>query len=60
METRYKRIKFKNSNDLTTETEEHRSIIEEYAKDGYKYAGYFPVKTSSNGKILIVDLIFQK
>ena len=60
METKFVRIDFKNNPATCAETEEHRVVIEEQAKEGYKYVGYFPVKIGPSGKLLTVDLIFQK
>lgn len=60
METKFIRLNYKNNPATTAQTEEHRTAIEQQAKDGYKYAGYFPVKLGPSGKILAVDLIFQK
>lgn len=36
----------------------HRSIINEYAKKGYKYIGYIPTETGQGG-IYELDLIFE-
>jgi hypothetical protein len=60
MDTKFVRLDYKNNPATTAETEEHRNIIEEQAKEGYAYAGYFPVKIGPSGKLLIVDLVFQK
>lgn len=60
METRFVRIDYKNNPATTAGTEEHRKVIEEQAEEGFSYAGYFPVKMGPSGKILTVDLIFQK
>lgn len=38
----------------------HREIIDEYAKKGYRYVGYIPTKIHANGKIIDMDLIFEK
>lgn len=38
----------------------HRKIIDEYAKNGYCYTGYIPTKMGPSGKILTMDLIFEK
>ncbi|MFT3985968.1 MAG: DUF4177 domain-containing protein [Lachnospiraceae bacterium] len=38
----------------------HREIIDEYAKKGYGYVGYIPTKIHANGKIIDIDLIFEK
>ena len=40
-------------------TEEHRKIIDEYAKKGYRYVGYIPTKISDYGKFKEIDLIFE-
>ena len=60
METTFVRINFENNPATTAQTEEHRKVIEEQAKAGYTYAGYFPVKMGPSGKMLVADLIFQK
>ena len=60
METRFVRIDYNNNPATTAQTEEHRKVIEEHAKDGYFYAGYFPVKIGPSGKTLIADLVCQK
>ena len=60
METKFVRVDFKNNPATTSESEEHRKAIENAAKEGYAYAGYFPVKMGPSGKILSADLIFQK
>lgn len=60
METKFIRIDYNNNPATTAQTEEHRKIIEDQEKDGYSYAGYFPVKMGPSGKMLVADLIFQK
>ena len=37
-------------------SEEHRQIIDEYAKKGYRYVGYIPTVMSDYGKIKDMDL----
>lgn len=39
---------------------EHREIIDEYAKKGYRYVGYIPTEIIANGRVDTVDLIFEK
>ena len=41
-------------------SEEHRQIINEYAKKGYRYVGYIPTNITDYGKIKNMDLIFEK
>ena len=60
METKFVRLVLKNSPPGSAETEEHRVAIEAEAKEGFSYAGYFPVKMGPSGKMLEADLIFQK
>lgn len=60
METKFIRIDYKNNPATIAQTEEHRKIIEEQSKEGYYYAGYFPVKMGPSGKMLVADLVFQK
>lgn len=60
MKTEFVRLDYSNNPASAAQTEEHRKIIEEKANEGFRYAGYFPVKMGPSGKILTVDLIFQK
>ena len=39
---------------------EHRLIINKYALEGYRYVGYIPVVIGSEGRIMSIDLIFEK
>ena len=45
--------------DLGARFTEHREIIDEYAKKGYKYVGYIPTDIHAQGKIKAMDLIFE-
>ena len=45
---------------LGSKIEEHRKIIDEYAANGYRYAGYIPILMDSNGKLYDIDLIFER
>lgn len=40
-------------------SEDHRQIIDEYAKKGYRYVGYIPTVISDYGKIKDMDLVFE-
>lgn len=44
---------------LGAKSEEHRSIIEEYAARGYRYVGYIPTTINNYGKITDMDLVFE-
>lgn len=39
---------------------EHRDIIDQYARQGYKYAGMIPTEISAHGCLRKIDLIFEK
>ena len=38
---------------------EHRQIINEYAKKGYRYIGFIPTNMTDYGKIIDMDLVFE-
>ena len=40
-------------------SEEHRQIIDEYARKGYRYVGYIPTVMTDYGKIKDMDLVFE-
>lgn len=40
-------------------SEEHRDIIDKYAKRGYRYIGFIPTVMSDYGKIKDMDLVFE-
>lgn len=40
-------------------SEEHRHIIDEMAKKGYRYVGFIPTKLDDFGKIKDMDLVFE-
>lgn len=46
---------------FSNNTDSHRSVIDNYAKKGYRYVGWFPIKSSNllEGVIEKVDLIFE-
>ena len=45
---------------MLSESTEHRLIINKYALEGYRYVGYIPVVIGSEGRIMSIDLIFEK
>lgn len=57
----YKYVKLECENHKTTSSSviEHKEIIDEHAKNGYRYVGYIPTKMGPSGKILSLDLIFE-
>ena len=40
-------------------TEEHRGIISEYARKGYRYIGFIPTRIDIYGRFKELDLIFE-
>ena len=55
------RLKYANNKLISAEIKEHREVIEEYVdKKGYKYVGFIPVLFGPSGKMLEVDLMFEK
>lgn len=38
----------------------YQEAIKHYVSMGYKYIGFIPAKLGPSGKILIIDLIFEK
>lgn len=55
----YKFVPLRIGRYIGTEFVEHRRIIEEYAKQGFRYVGYFPTVTTDFGRIIEADLIFE-
>ena len=45
---------------VLSESTEHRLIINKYALAGYRYVGYIPVVIGSEGRIMSIDLVFEK
>lgn len=44
---------------IGAKSEDHRQIIDEYAKNGYRYVGYIPTDMSDYGKLKEMDLVFE-
>ncbi len=55
----YKEVKFQKGL-IDSKLAEHREIIDEMAKEGYRYTGWIPTKVFGYGNIGEVDLIFEK
>lgn len=60
MKTEFVRINYNNKATSTSETEQHQKAILEYADKGFHYAGFVPVKFGPSGKMLVIDLVFEK
>jgi len=60
MTTEFVKIELKNNPVTTAELTGYQDVIREYAEKGFRYAGYVPVKLGPSGKLLVIDLVFQK
>ena len=38
----------------------HREVIDQRARDGWRYAGYMPIQFSGRGSPTVIDLIFER
>lgn len=54
------RINFDNNKLTTSELKGYKEVIEEYINKGYTYIGFVPVSFGPSGKMLAMDLIFDK
>lgn len=41
-------------------SQDHRAIIDEYAAQGWRYAGFLPTGIDGHGRITDIDLIFER
>ena len=57
---KYEYVKIENEGVLGSKFTQHRDIIAKYAKNGYKYIGFIPIKSDGYGRIKEIDLIFEK
>lgn len=56
----YKYMYFKvKAGGLFTETE-HRTVIDQYSQEGWRFIAAIPLKSGSYGQIKEVDLVFEK
>ena len=60
MITEFVTLEMKNNPTTTAVLSGHRDIIREYAEKGFSYAGFIPVKSGPSGKLLVIELVFQK
>jgi len=56
---RYEYIKINSEAIMSSKFTQHRNIIDEFAKKGYKYIGFIPIKQYGHGMIREIDLIFE-
>ncbi len=60
MTTEFVRLELKNNPATTAELDGYRDIIREKGEEGFLYAGFVPAKYGPSGKMLEIDLVFQK
>lgn len=60
MNYEYVEMVLENHKTTTSELKRHREIIKQYAANGWRYVGYIPTVMGPSGKILKLDLIFEK
>ena len=60
MQTEFARMDMENNPAWNAELEGWRPIIMEWAEKGYSYSGFVPIKSGPTGKLLVIDLVFQK
>lgn len=60
MECEFVRLNLKNNPAANAKLDGHQEIVLSYAKKGYAYSGFIPVDFGPSGKMLAVDLVFQK
>jgi len=56
----YEYVRLPGKGTFSKEWQDHRGIIDEYAKKGYRYVGWFPTFVSREGVTVAVDLIFER
>lgn len=56
---KYEYVHIKISKVFGAESKDHREIIDEYARKGYRYVGFIPTAINDYGKIKEMDLVFE-
>ncbi len=56
---KYEYVRIKGDKVLGCKFEEHREIIDEYARKGFSYVGFVPVNIAEYGKFKEIDLVFE-
>ncbi len=57
---KYEYVNVKNAKMFTAKCYEHRQIIDEYAKKGYRFVTFIPTTLEAYGRITSYDLVFEK
>lgn len=56
----YVNVSYKMKDMVMASVAEHREIIDQYARRGYRYVGMIPTEISATGCTRNMDLIFEK
>ena len=56
----YKYVSHKTGGGLMSGNQEHRAVIDKYAKEGWRYVGFIPTHFTGHGGIANADLIFER
>jgi len=57
---RYEYVNVKNAKFFSAVYFEHRKIIDEYARKGYRFVCFIPTNIEGYGRITAYDLVFEK
>ncbi len=57
---KYEYVNVKNATFFSAKSFEHREIIDEYAKKGYRFICFIPTNIEAYGRITSFDLVFEK
>ncbi len=60
MNYEYVELTLENRKTTTAELRGHHEVIEKYAGMGYRYVGYIPTVMGPSGKVLKLEMIFEK
>ena len=56
---KYEYIRINSEAIMSSKFTQHRNIIDEFAKKGYRYIGFIPTKSDGYGRHKELDLIFE-
>lgn len=60
MNYEYVELVLENHKVTTSELKGHHEVIEEYVSKGFRYIGHIPTQFGPSGKVLKIELIFEK
>ncbi len=60
MQTEFVTLGMENNPAWNAELEGWRPIIKKWTEKGSAFSGFVPVKPGPTGKLLVIDLVFQK